>query len=777
MMKKTGIKRWFSILLCLLMLCLTACSAEAPLNGDGRKVKGEKEEKEQEEEKEEEEEEEEEEDTEEADAAPAESFQVGRPGLLKASLPRTNEAAVQAAAESIEIAKDFSNVINADQFYLEEKERKHLLEDGFYVTPNAGSEFFGIYEDNRYFMTPNFITVDSLMHTYHLYFSFLLKQTEKNSLTEKLSELTDIMLANSIEQGGMMALSSAKKTDLSESFRIANERNTAFFVVAKALLDPSWKPEKEEGLSDEVLMVAEAELKLINEAGGIADSPLMDGAEMEDYSQYKPRGYYDTDEGLSRYFKAMMWYGRRNFSQKDELSDMSALLMSLSVDEEAYEDWEAIYAVTSFFAGASDDNGICEYIPLIEEAYGEEPSKLDVADLARDEKGWESFHKLTGELQPPAINSVPMPDDEGKTDKTEENKGFRFMGQRFSIDEAIFQKLTYSSVKENSSGDKRMLPDALDVPAVLGSEVAYQILDSDLDATDFEKYTENYETLKKGIEGADESLWNASLYAAWIDTLRPLLDEKPAGYPAFMQNENWLRKDLECFLGSFTELKHDTVLYSKQMIAEMGGGDEEPVDDRGYVEPEPLVFSRFTALSQGTMEGLAEFDMLSEDARRDLTRLSELSESLRVIAEKELTGEPPTEDEFELIRIYGGEIEHFWQEVYKDEAEGEYFTSQMFPAALAVDVATDPNGSVLQLANGNPSLIMVVVPVEGKLRIARGSVYAFYQFEQPIDQRLTDHEWRVMLGIDPDDNGEFHWESPDVQQPAWTEPYRIQYDY
>lgn len=49
------------------------------------------------------------------------------------------------------------------------------------------------------------------------------------------------------------------------------------------------------------------------------------------------------------------------------------------------------------------------------------------------------------------------------------------------------------------------------------------------------------------------------------------------------------KKNLESFLGSYTELKHDTVLYSKQMLAEMGGGMEE-MDDRGYVEPEPEIF-------------------------------------------------------------------------------------------------------------------------------------------------------------------------------------------
>ncbi|MDE6983356.1 MAG: DUF3160 domain-containing protein, partial [Lachnospiraceae bacterium] len=46
-----------------------------------------------------------------------------------------------------------------------------LAKNGFVVCGDAGREFFEIYEYNRYEMIPNFVTVDSLMHTYHLYFA------------------------------------------------------------------------------------------------------------------------------------------------------------------------------------------------------------------------------------------------------------------------------------------------------------------------------------------------------------------------------------------------------------------------------------------------------------------------------------------------------------------------------------------------------------------------------------------------------------------------------
>ncbi|MCR4762241.1 MAG: DUF3160 domain-containing protein [Lachnospiraceae bacterium] len=717
-----------------------------------------------------------------ATAVSSDSARSARPTLLAAGSEDSSaiSSPVEAKVPEYSIEPDLSNVVNVEQLWIQDAWKKQLASDGFCVSDNGGREFFEIYEGNRYMMVPNFITVDSLMHSYHLYFAYLMKSIERQELFDRLTRLTDRMLAASEKQRMDMMLSSTL-SGVSDDMMKAQERNTVFFAVAKSLLDPSWKPDDGDyALSEESKKKLEKELSMINAADGIDYSPLMGEADvMEDYSQYKPRGYYDTDEKLSRYFRAMMWYGRMNFSRKDSSLDKSAMLMTLAMDEEAYDEWSTIYAVTSFFAGASDDNGICEYRPLIEQAYGRPLKELTGLEVVGDEDGWRRFHDLTATLPAPAINSVPMWDDDGQTDKMEENAGFRFMGQRFSIDAAIFQRLIYSQVLENKKGENRMLPDALDVPAALGSRTAEKILREDLGAMEYQNYEENMTKLRNTIQQSSSDLWNASLYSGWIDTLRPLLTEKGKGYPLFMQGEKWNKKNLESFLGSYTELKHDTVLYSKQVIAEMGGGDEEIMDDRGYVEPEPLVFDRFAKLAQGTGKGLKNLGLLTEDAERDLERLENIGRTLSAIAVKELADEMLTDEEFEFIRCYGGEIEHFWAEAYKEDAKNpQYFSSEEFPAAVVVDVATDPNGSVLQLATDDPAVIYVVVPVDNTLRIARGSVYSFYQFAHPMDDRLTDREWRVMLGIDEDDDGNFHWERENVpDKPAWTMDYRVFYQF
>ena len=136
---------------------------------------------------------------------------------------------------------------------------------------------------------------------------------------------------------------------------------------------------------------------------------------------------------------------------------------------------------------------------------------------------------MTAQLPIPLINSIPIADGENNV-----IKGFRFMGQRFSIDAAIMQQLIYSNVQENSQGLKRMLPDVLDVPAALGSDLALQLLQED-GATDYANYTENMERLRNAFSKNNQTLWSASLYANWLNTLRPLLERKGEGYPMFMQ--------------------------------------------------------------------------------------------------------------------------------------------------------------------------------------------------------------------------------------------------
>lgn len=682
---------------------------------------------------------------------PAQRAAIGARPMLIQTTRKTENNNIIPKATPYTVLPDLSNLENLWQFYYLEQGGEmadKLAKNGFVVSGNAGAEFFEIYETNRYDMIPNFVTVDSLMHTYHLYFAYLLKNIEKEYLSDALVKLSKRMLENSQEQ---------YKTLKGSEWESAAKRNVAFFTVGSMLLDDSTI------IDSDVEEIVSYELDNIRQAQGISVSQI--SSEMEDYSQYIPRGYYEGDEQLERYFKAMMWYGRMHFTQEEEEMDRSALLMTLALsnDAQAYGLWEAIYAVTSFFAGASDDPGVCEYAPVLQEAYGVD---CTVDSLAGNADAFLMFHNGTAALGTPQINSIPIWEEE-------ENviPGFRFMGQRFTIDAAVMQRLIYKNVGNNSAGEKRMLPDVLDVPAALGSNTALTLLEEKGD-TSYAGYSEAMEKLRAGFAQENAALWSASLYAGWLYTLRPLLDVKGEGYPMFMQNEEWLKKDLECFAGSYTELKHDTILYAKQVYAEMGGGMDEEPDDRGYVEPEPLVYERFAALASQTAEGLKKYGMLDASDEEFLLRLEEIAKQLLVISNKELQEELLTEEEFGFIRAYGGSIEHFWYEAVSHTSDDASFNSLKYPAAVVADIATDPdNGLTLEIATGDPSIIYVAIRVDGVTKIARGSVYSFYQFPWPSSDRLTDTKWRQMMGIEMKEDGSYSQDRP-VEKPDWTESYR-----
>ena len=663
----------------------------------------------------------------------------------------------KAAVAPYQVNSDLSNVKDVDRYYFYEEQIQKLAENYFLVSEGQSSEFFDIYESNRYGQVPNFITADSMMHTYHLYFAMLQKKMEKQSLYGAAEEMTSMLLEDSQKQYDLL-----KGSEWEEAAKL----NVAYFGIAARLLNLNAQvPDYAQDLVTE-------EYDKIMDASGIDVSLIMDSP--EDYSQYKPRGYYDGDEQLERYFRVMMLYGHLNYAQTSETMNRCALLLTLALkeNEACRTKWGNVYGVTAFLVGQSDDLSYFEYLPAIDKAYGETAT---VKDLIGDQSAFQEYLGGIYALRTPEINSVVFEDNEGETDRRTDSKGFRFMGQRFTMDAAAFTQLTYSQVKPSEDGDKRMLPDGLDVPAAFGSDLALELL-VEKGNDKYPNYLDNMMKMRSKVQNAD-GYWTSSLYGGWLYTLMPLLETKGEGYPSFMTNQNWQKKSLEGFLGSWTELKHDTILYAKQSMAEMGGGDDDTIyDDRGYVEPQPELYARLYALTKTTMEGLEERGYLGENEKSGLERLAELSMRLRDISVKELQNEKLTDEDYELIRDYGGSLEHLWYDTIKDETSRTYVDSAEFPMALVADVATDPNGVCLEEAIGGASRIYVIFPIDGELHIGVGGVYNYYQFVQPISNRMTDKEWRIKLGMQLDDDDRYRGESG-IRGPEWTDSYRYYWNY
>lgn len=650
------------------------------------------------------------------------------------------------------ISPDLGNISNRADFKFSPQAQQLIIQNGFVVKPAQHLEFFEIYSANKDEYIPSFITTDSMLHSYHLMFDYLLRNLEEEKLNAELKNLNANMLSETLSQYNAL-----KGTQ----WENAAKRNLGFFAVGSKLLDP------EVVIPREVESEVKQELAFIEVHQGINESPVMNvgmakdvvfdtpqgrlglAALKEDYSQYVPRGHYSKSDLLKRYFKTMMWYGRLTFRFKNEDEIKSALLITMGLNnkEENRVSWNTIYEPINFFVGKSDDITYYQLADLLAKVYG---GNITIQSVTTDNSKFAIFVESTKSLEPPQINSVPIFNAAIQPDREKEIKGFRFMGQRFTIDSSIFQRLGDPEVPD------RMLPKGLDVPAAMGSAEALNILEQ-MRETRYQNYSENMGEMKLFISDLTTDTWTQNLYWGWLYALQPLLTEKPEGYPPFMRNLSWVRKELNTFLGSWTELKRDTILYVKEPMLGGGGGFiPEEKDIRGYVEPNPYVYARLASLLKVTREGLESRGLLNDHAN-NLEQMEQLALSLKIISEKELNNEKLTDAEYELIRSYGNKIYNIWREA-NPEANVNVFQS---PAMIVVDVASNPI-QVLEEATGYVSEIYAVAPIDGKLSLVKGGVYSYYEFAWPISDRLTDETWRELL-----DSGK----APDL--PKWVSTFLV----
>lgn len=629
---------------------------------------------------------------------------------------------------------------------LTDEQRALLEENGFVVVPSQVAQIYDIYKSAKERGIPIFVTTDALLHTYHILYDYTLRSAEIQHFVNDLQGLNAVMIKVAEEQY------SAASGKLQEAAR----RNLAFFTVASVLLDPSTQ------IAAEVTDDVNAELDLIEAHQGFAQSPIF--GYKEDYSQYVPRGHYTRNETFERYFKAMMWYGRMMFCLKPgdspeaieagRMETRQAILIVAALQnakvgqESALAVWERVYEPTVFFVGQTDDLNIYDYSQVVKEVYGDQ---LTLADL-EDEAKLDEFVVRAMTLRPPKIVSSYVTDREKPEEVT---KGFRFMGQRFIPDSHIFQQLVYDKV--GTQDNPRLFPKGLDVAAALGSLRGYVILLHDYEEGRYANYMEQMQKLQNEFSQLPEEQWVENLYWSWLYALRPLLEIRGEGYPVFMQNQGWVDKDINTFLGSWTELRHDTILYAKQSYTMKATGImPEPEAVKGYVEPQPEVYARLAALAKQMWTGLEGRGLLDAEYRDKLERLESLLLSLKTMAEKELAGQALSEGEYELIRNIGGILEGIT--TFSAKVKEEITSEADERMAVVADVHTDTNsGQVLEEGVGDASLIYVIAPVEGQLVATQGGVFSYYEFTQPMDDRLTDEAWQAL--------------EPKPDLPIWTESF------
>ncbi|MHC1581778.1 MAG: DUF3160 domain-containing protein [Candidatus Syntropharchaeia archaeon] len=649
--------------------------------------------------------------------------------------------------------KDFSRKIS-----LNDEELILLKKNGFVIVRNPFNpkeeSITNPYKTLKNEEIPIFITSDSLLHLYHIQFDETLRQIEEKEFYDEIWEISMKLFNESVENYNTY------DGDLKE----ASRRNVAYFSVGLSLLKSKGNNERYNfSIPSFVREEVEAELNLIENHRGFAESPIF--KYKEDYSQYVPRGHYTYSEKLKSYFKTFMWYGRMSFLLKEGLvSEEDARLQTMSAsliaseflrNKELMEKWERIYGVTAFYVGFSDDLGPYEYMETLNCVFG---GSFDPDDLTEENIG--RLKAKLAEYRSPKIYGgtgdcgIEPPFTPEQADEClEKTKGFRLMGQRFIPDSYFFQNLVFPKVGKYLGekkpftlwGEMRVFPRGLDVMALLGSEHARKLLD-ELEDSNYERYDEQYLKLEEELDGFDESEWNKNLYWSWLFTLKPLLKNFGDGYPTFMQTEEWKEKELNTALASWTELRHDTILYAKQSYTMRATATIPEKSVIGYVEPVPEFYNRLLALTRMTNKGLTEMGVLDDSARHRLKNLEEILKQLIEISKKELEGKE-LEENYEFIKNFGEELNG----VIADVEEKSKKTT------IVADVHTDTNtGMVLEEGVGYVDLIVVAYKVpDGRILIGSGPVMSYYEFKHPMDDRLTDEKWREMLRDNPPDRPEW----------------------
>jgi hypothetical protein len=618
--------------------------------------------------------------------------------------------------------------------------------------------FYQVYHNDL----PVFVTTDSILHLFHVVFDCSLKIIEKEDLYPMALEFTQYAYQTSLNDYNTV------QHDGSIEYW-ATRNSTVYFAVALSLLTGETADVPPELLSDLNFFldnIYAEDPEFVHAAGWtILDSePPMGVMISYDFTQFTVRGHYLGDTQLEQYFRTLMWFGRcpvfiprpnETYTwDAPHIDDACMVYMRdiLKSNPQQYENWNQLYDVTNALVGESDSINLLNLEVALNNVFGSANKYLPYLSSPG------ALGSLREELSKPtyaqqilsqALLSGPEP-------LPTYPLVYQFMGQRYVPDSYMFQYLCWDKVERNSFGDRRILPSGLDVFAVLGSERAYQLLAPDFDYDGFE---ENLENLTTTFNNLDESDWQKSSYTSWIYALESLIyPTYSSEYPEFMQTLAWQDEKLNTALGSWAQLRHDTILYAKQTyIPALVCSYPE-----AFAEPNPTFYSRMQDLCERTLEAvniLEPTDEVHSWMTESLQTLKNATQQLEVISEKELAKEPITEEEIDFMKTLvwncgsGGFIGWYVDTIHLMANLAN--STDILETPVIADVATFPPDDIiyppqiLHVGTGYVNALVVLFPMpNGTLVTAVGPVFSYYEFNLIGTERLNDDEWKEILTWD-----------------------------
>ena len=602
----------------------------------------------------------------------------------------------------------------------------------------------GPYDSNSGLSIPSFITIDAGLHTFHVLFDRTLLAAESTTFVPRLGMLLD----------GLLRATAAQRAGLGgPDWAAANAANAAYLAVAARLLGAAVPPGS---VAAAQAPVVQAEVALVRHHAGLARSPFL--GRTVDYRLFAPRGHYNYGPELQSYFMAMNWLALMQaplqtatdvtLSQVHASARRAVLLAALfggnAAGQGALRQWHHLADPITVLIGSASGPTLTDLLALLNRTYGPHPSGAAL-------QGASAFARFVQGL-------LSLPTPAYRSTASAVGRGLALFPARAIPDGMLAAALLWPNV--GTPAHKRTLPSGLDVLAGLGSARAARRAAA---AGPWSNYPA---ALAKAVPPFRRALQAPTLYAGWLAALQPLALPLPQAVPPVMHTAAWADKELLTAAASWSELRHDSILYAAQPFQYGAGGVcRFTLVRTGYVEPIPVAWQRLAALADrlaalttqfGLFGGLPQGQQAALRAAEDRYRHG--VRDLGTIAEAELRGQTLSSGQILLTNttapILGTPMQVFFTNT-PHPITGERGQQ----AAEIADVATDPyTGRVLEVGEGPVQPIWLVLPIGPWQWLARGEVYSYYEFITS-GQRYTDQQWQALLQAHPEA----------IQQPSWVE--------
>ena len=604
---------------------------------------------------------------------------------------------------------------------------QQLAQNGFAIVPSEHEQLFHVYEQNDYSQFPSFVTTDLYLQLFHLYIDCMLRDIEENALHSSIVSFVNDMYINMHAQ--------AMKGE-TETIRQLSHHDAVYFSIAYELLTG-----KSIGSPDE-RAEATAELQKVLASEDDFSDFIGDYNKVKfAYSLFRPRGHYTRSEQLKRYFRGMMWLQSVPFglNSTEQLQQAIIIADELNRQEPLQKTYQRIDNLLTYLMGKPDNLSIPQVQTELNNV------NLPLAELLENEAVLAKIQNNLDEIGEKQTRIRP------KFERTSHNK-VCLMPQRYQPDAEVLQEM----VDYDSPETLRPTPKGLDFFAAMGVGAAEQILKDE-----GQKWKDFGSQLEKMKQRMGEIDWNETVATQWMQALKTVnILSSDENLPYFMVTPEWDLKNLNAALASWTELKHDAILYAKQPFgAECGGGGLPDPVVKGYVEPNIGFWKKAIELLENTSKLLNEQGMMTEKIERATERIGEEARFLLRISEKELTGATISDEEYDQLKCVGATFENISLDLIRepdqylmgwDDVQGADRKVALVADVYTANADNNPDKSILFEAVGAADEIFVVVEINGYLYLTRGAVLSYREFTQPLGvQRLTDEEWQQQLEKNP----------------------------